>query len=154
MALTKIFTGMELGPEAIDANFKALDVSSPKILTNWSSDGISYKNGCSEKTDDPNTPKIQYRLMQLGDSNFLSITGWFNVAPLDSGQKIVAFTLPISIVSQVNKSRLAIGRELSNWAGFLTSYDLVTQTGDFFVSNAAAGHRDATGLMVNYGTWA
>ena len=154
MALTKIFTGMAQGPERINDNFKALDVSSPKILTNWSSDGITYKNGCSEKTDDPNTPKIRYRLIQLGDSKFLSIIGWFNVPALNSGQKIAAFTLPISIASQVNKSRLDIGRELANWAGFLNSYDFDAQTGDFFISNSAVGHRDATGLIVNYGTWA
>lgn len=154
MALTTIFTGMEKGPEAIDANFKAVDGNSPKILTDWTSDGITYKNGCSEKNDDPNTPKIRYRLVQLGDTKFLSIIGWFLVPALNSGQKIVGFTLPSNIVSQVNKPRLMIGRELNNWGGSLTSYDLDSGTGDFFVSNAAAGNRGATGLLVNYGTWA
>ena len=154
MTLTTIFTGMEKGPEAIDANFKAVDANSPTILTDWSSDGITYQNGCTERADTSDTGKIRYRLMQLGDSKFLSIIGWFDVPALTSGQRIVAFTLPISIVSQVNKYRIAIGREIVNWGGALTSYDLDTQTGNFYVSNAAAGDRSATGLMVNYGTWA
>ena len=45
MALTKIFTGMEQGPEKIDANFKALDVS-PDVLYGKAEDHGSGLNGC------------------------------------------------------------------------------------------------------------
>ena len=41
MALTKIFTGMELGPEAIDANFKEYFGAD----TGYQNTGITYANG-------------------------------------------------------------------------------------------------------------
>lgn len=53
MALTKIFTGMELGPEAIDANFKALMDVDNKYFGNDSgylTAGITYFNGAQVYT--------------------------------------------------------------------------------------------------------
>lgn len=151
MALQKITAGMEKGPEAIDANFKTLDENSPKILTGWSSEGISYKNGCTQNTDTPN--RIQYRIMQLGDSKILCITGKVNAPDLDANQKIVAFSLPANVVSQVNKFGLVIGSELNFWGDLLAGYTLNTQTGDFSISNESArgdGKIGKFGYMVNY----
>ena len=155
MALTSITTGMEKGPEAIDANFKTLDGSSPKIITDWSSDGISYKNGCTQNTDTPN--RIQYRIIKLGDSNFLSLVGWFNAPALNLNQAIVAFTLPVSVVSQVNKFGLVIGTELNSWGDLLAEYTLNTQTGDFSIRNKNSrgdGKAGADSYNVNYGIFA
>ena len=156
MALTTIFTGMEQGPEKIDTNFKTLDGSSPKILTDWTSDGISYKNGCTENTADlPN--RVQYRVIQLGDTKFLSIVGWFNAPALDFDQQIVAFTLPVNVVSQVSKFGMIIGRELNSWGDILLGYDLNRQTGDLTIHNQASrgdGKVGASGYVINYGLWA
>lgn len=152
--LTKIVTGMEKGPEAIDANFKTLDGNSPKILTDWSSDGISYKNGCTESTDTPN--RIQYRVIQLNDSKFLSIVGWYNAPALDFNQQIVAFTIPTNVVSQFNKFGFRTGQELNSWGDSLLGYDLNTQTGDVTIHNQSSregGKVDASGYRINYGIW-
>ncbi len=152
MALTKIVTGMEKGPEAIEQNFEALDGNSPKILTDWSSDGISYKNGCTQNVDTPN--RVQYRVIQLGDSKILLITGWFNAPALDFNQAIIAFTLPTNVVSQVNKFGLVTGTELNSWGDILFGYDLNRQTGDFSIRNKSSrgdGKVGASGYLVNYG---
>lgn len=155
MALTKIFTGMAQGPEAIDANFNTLDGSSTKIITDWSSDGISYKNGCTPNADTPN--RIQYRIVKLGDSKFLSIVGLFNTPDLDFNQTIVPFTLPANVVSQFNKYGLHLGQEHNSWGDLLVTYLLNVQTGDFSVHNQNSrgdGKSGAGGLSVNYGVLA
>lgn len=150
--LTKIVTGMEKGPEAIEQNFEILGGNSPKIITDWSSDGISYKNGCTQNPDTPN--RIQYRITKLGDSNLLSLIGWFNAPALDLNQTIVAFTLPTSVVSQVNKYGLLIGTDHNFWADLLVGYDLNRQTGDFSIHNESSrsdGKIGASGYLVDYG---
>ena len=70
MALTKIFTGMELGPEKIDANFKALEVTD----TGWSSDGVVYLNGFVADSIDP----IGYRVVKIGGLILFMLTGYIS----------------------------------------------------------------------------
>lgn len=152
MALTKIVTGMEKGPEAIEQNFEVLDENSPKIITDWSSDGISYKNGCTLITNTPDI--IQYRIIQLGDSKILCIAGWFNAPALNINQAIVAFNLPISVVSQFNKFGFVSGSEHNAWADTLVTYDLNRQTGDFSIHSKSAKATGANaGYFVNFGIW-
>jgi hypothetical protein len=153
MALQKITTGMEKGPEAIDANFKALDANSSKILTDWSSDGISYKNGCFSQS----VYKVKYRIIKLGDTNFLALEGWLDVPALDTNQTIVAFTLPANVVSQVDKLGLAIGENHSSYGDLLSDYSLHTDTGDFSIHNQNSrgdGKASAGGYKIEFGFWA
>lgn len=120
--------------------------------TDWSSDGISYKNGC---TPIANTlDGIKYRIIQLGDSKILCIAGWFNAPVLNTNQEIVAFNLPISVVSQFNKFGFVSGSEHSAWEDTLVTYDLNRQTGDFSIYSKSANATAAdAGYSVNFGLW-
>ncbi|MFC6170445.1 hypothetical protein [Loigolactobacillus jiayinensis] len=85
MTLTKIFSGMELGPEAIDANFKdnLLEISA------WTDAGMTYINGYSQHTIDmPNT--LKYRTIKLGGVLIeTQFGGFFDAPALKSTQGVV-----------------------------------------------------------------
>lgn len=85
MTLTKIVTGMEKGPEAIDANFKdnLLEISE------WTNAGMTYVNGYSQHTNDmPNT--LKYRTIKLGGVLIeTQFRGYINTPALKSTQGVV-----------------------------------------------------------------
>lgn len=87
MALTKIFTGMEKGPEMIDANFKdnLLEISA------WTDAGMTYVNGYSQNTKDmPNT--LEYRTIKLGGVLIeTQFCGYFVTPAIKSTQGVVEF---------------------------------------------------------------
>jgi hypothetical protein len=87
MALTKIVTGMEKGPEAIDANFTELAGT-----TDWSTSGISYLNGATGGDGD----LIRYRYTQMGSRKLYEITGYLGVS-LKPSQKLDVFKIPTNI---------------------------------------------------------
>jgi hypothetical protein len=70
MALTKIFTGMEKGPEAIDANFESVNTTD----SGWSSAGITYLNGFVADSSDP----IGYRVVKIGGLILFMLTGYIS----------------------------------------------------------------------------
>lgn len=118
--------------------------------TGWQTDGITYQNGCTQSTDA--SAVIQYRIIQLSDFKILWLTGLLGVPVLDTGQTIVAFTLPVTVASQFNKFGLTLGTEHSNWADELTGLGLNTETGDFSIhnKNSRSGTSDVTGFSINY----
>lgn len=69
MALTKIFTGMELGPEAIDANFKALMAGAAIGVETFGREVYTLSNGASFPNDDNRLTAMElgngYRIVQI-----------------------------------------------------------------------------------------
>lgn len=122
MTLTKIFTGMEKGPEAIDANFKALNITD----TGWSSAGVVYLNGFG------NTGKpFKYRITNLGGVVMLWISGYANDAAnkgLDIKNKTAIAKFPSAVVNYVNGSNYnnlsQVGKWVSNGANISIRLDL------------------------------
>ncbi|MGK4058640.1 hypothetical protein AB0Y04_02755 [Loigolactobacillus coryniformis] len=116
MALTKIFSGMEKGPEAIDANFKdnLLEISA------WTDAGITYVNGWAGNTGDkPNT--LKYRTINLGGVLIATeFAGYVKQPALASSQGVVeickipstimksAFTKNLSAVGYISTGQYAI----------------------------------------------
>ena len=107
MALTKIFTGMELGPEAIDKNFKdnLLEISA------WTDAGITYVNGWDGNTGDkPNT--LKYRTINLGGVLIATeFAGYVKQPALTSSQGTVEICkLPSTVMkSGFTKNLSAVG---------------------------------------------
>jgi hypothetical protein len=91
MELTKIFTGMENGPEAIQDNFNTIrnNISD----TGWTNTGMTYLNGAKANKDGG----IFYRRVSLfGVGYFVELRG-VAVAPSSAGSGYVV-QLPQSIV--------------------------------------------------------
>jgi len=125
MALTKIFTGMELGPEAIDANFKALEITD----TGWITDGIVYANGFVKDAVDP----FAYRIVKFGESGLINVYLAGNAnqgsgkVSLVNHQSVIAATFPTVVANYINGSnyhaKSVIGRYVPNWAGVTIRQD-------------------------------
>ena len=76
MELTKIFTGMENGPEAIQDNFKK--ISDNISDTGWRTDGVTFLNGSTPVADDPSTPFFNqpaYRVITIDKTNIILLHG-------------------------------------------------------------------------------
>lgn len=91
MELTKIFTGMENGPEAIQGNFNK--ISDNISDTGWTNTGMTYLNGAKANNDGG----LFYRRTSLfGVGYFVELRGVV-VAPSSAGSAYVV-QLPQSIV--------------------------------------------------------
>ncbi|MGK4059025.1 hypothetical protein AB0Y04_04735 [Loigolactobacillus coryniformis] len=117
MTLTKIFTGMEKGPEMIDKNFNdnLLEISS------WTDVGITYVNGFSEHTNDmANT--LKYRTIKLGGMLiYTEFSGYFNNPALNSSQGIINIcNLPSNILKSGFSRESNSEKNLANESGFLS----------------------------------
>ncbi|MGK4058273.1 hypothetical protein AB0Y04_00880 [Loigolactobacillus coryniformis] len=117
MTLTKIFTGMEKGPEMIDANFKdnLLEISG------WSNAGITYVNGFSQHTNDmPNT--LKYRTIKLGGILISTeFSGYFNNPALKSSQGVInVCNLPSNILKSSFSRESNSEKNLAKESGFLS----------------------------------
>lgn len=93
MALTNIFTGMDKGPEAIQANFDALN-SLATTKNDWTETGITYLNGFSRNGDVP----LKYATIDLGNSTrMVCVQGWIKSAQINWNSRVVGIKLPTSI---------------------------------------------------------
>lgn len=122
------------------------------VISDWSSDGITYKNGCTANTDTAN--RVQYNLVQVGPVKVLRVVGWVNVPKLAFDASVDAFALPTNITNQVNKYSLLIGSERNSWGDLLVAYSLNMSTGTFSIHNKNSrgdGSADASSYMVDYG---
>lgn len=127
MALTKIFTGMELGPEAIDANFKAVEITD----TGWVTDGIVYSNGFVKDAVDP----FAYRIIKYGTSGLINVylAGSANKGSTKLGlvnhKPVVAATFPRTVANYISGSnyhtKSVIGRYQLNYAGVTIRQDFL-----------------------------
>lgn len=89
MTLTTIFTGMEQGPEKIDANFKEIGGNLLEI-SSWTDAGMTYVNGYTKHTKDmANT--LKYRTIKLGGVLIeTQFAGWYDsTGSLKSTQGVV-----------------------------------------------------------------
>ena len=90
MALTKIFTGMENGPEKIDDNFSNLEteINLQEIKVNeWSSSGITLLNGAQYYSD---ADHVFYRTIQLtGQYQLVQLSGTLSNISLNTKGKAV-----------------------------------------------------------------
>lgn len=80
--LTRIFTGMESGPERINDNFDKLNIN----WTDWSSQGIVMFNGWHGT--------VKYRYIQLSDIKLVCLT--YNIFGDFNHEKRI-FQLPTSV---------------------------------------------------------
>lgn len=125
MDLTKIFSGMELGPEAIDANFKAVEITD----TGWITDGIVYANGFVKDAADP----FAYRIVKFGENGLINVylAGNANKGSAKLGlvnhQAVVAATFPSAVTNYITGSnyhnKSVIGRYQQNFAGVTIRQD-------------------------------
>lgn len=95
MALTNIFTGMEKGPEMIDANFTAV----AETDTGWVSDGITMLNGFLKDTGAP----VSYRILTFGPIKMLFVTGWVAGPEMSANSKVNICQLPAEATACVGK---------------------------------------------------
>lgn len=110
MTLTKIFSGMEKGPEAIDANFKALDITD----TGWQAAGITYLNGCAALVGN----NERYRVVQTGSFKLVYIDFAISIPALGYGAAVSAIQLPTSVPKrQIALSTLTTAgtQKLASW---------------------------------------
>lgn len=114
MALTKIFTGMEKGPEAIDANFKELDGDITD--SGWQTAGITYLNGCAALAGS----NEQYRVVQTGSFKLVYIDFSISVPALAYGTSVSAIQLP----NNVPVRQEALATPLYAGAQKLASWDI------------------------------
>lgn len=123
--LTKIVTGMEKGPEAIDANFKAVEITD----TGWITDGIVYANGFVKDAADP----FAYRIVKYGNSGLINVylAGNANKGSAKLGlvnhKAVVAATFPTIVADYIGGSnyhnKSVIGRYQQNFAGVTIRQD-------------------------------
>ena len=131
--LTKIVTGMEKGPEAIDTNFEALnaDALSNKITdTGWTSAGVVCINGFTSNPDDP----LQYRIIKFGSSG-LQIIQLSGIIAYFKVEKSVAkefAVLPNNVKALLDGTagycKSIIGREASSGGGTVVEFGLNSTT--------------------------
>lgn len=91
MALTKIVSGMEKGPEAIQANFDGITAT-----TDWTTTGISYLNGATGGDGD----MIRYRSTQIGARTLYEMTGYLGVN-LAASQSLDVLKIPTNIAANL-----------------------------------------------------
>ena len=91
--LTKIVTGMEKGPEAINANFDNIITD-----TGWTKSGVTLLNGFSIGTK-ADSWGMQYRTIEFGSGiKLFQLAGALNVPVMKSGQTTEALKLPVGIL--------------------------------------------------------
>lgn len=126
MALTKIFTGMEQGPEKIDANFKSVEV----IDSGWQRDGITFINGASASGDN-----YRYRVFQRESFGITVFSIGITMPSMNYGQTTNFVSLPAAMMSasvDMDFGNLVrTGRnQLAGW-GFSSNNLFITAFGDW-----------------------
>jgi hypothetical protein len=143
MALTSITTGMEKGPEAIDANFKALDANMITKI-DWTETGITYLNGFSRNSDIP----LKYAVVDLGNNTrMIGLTGWIKAGRLNWASSAVGIKIPTSIFKSGNYT-LSTEGTIFPWNDLLISYNMNKSTGEITFQNKA-GRNDT--IVINAG---
>lgn len=80
MDLTKIFSGMDKGPEAIQANFEKLNAASGSG-TEWSKAGLTSINGFGGDN-------LCWRKYKAGGLTILEFSGWCTTPTVKQGQAV------------------------------------------------------------------
>lgn len=80
MDLTKIFSGMDKGPEAIQANFEKLNAASGSG-TEWSKVGLISLNGFGGNN-------LCWRKYKAGGLTILEFSGWCTTPTVKQGQQV------------------------------------------------------------------
>nr|DAH38777.1 MAG TPA: baseplate protein [Caudoviricetes sp.] len=108
MDLTKIFSGMDKGPEAIQANFEKINSAVGDKVSSQSIQ-VTFINGFSGD--------ISMRIYQLGSNRITTIEGWFNTgnATLKGGTTTGIFKVPAGtdigmVFAWTNSSNMLNGR--------------------------------------------
>ena len=108
MDLTKIFSGMDKGPEAIQANFEKINSAVGDKVSSQSIQ-VTFINGFSGD--------ISMKTYQLGSSRITTIEGWFNTgnATLTGGTATEIFKVPANtdigmVFAWTNSSNMSNGR--------------------------------------------
>ena len=136
--LTKIVTGMEKGPEAINGNFVELDkdiAANAAVITN-SSDGIAYTNGCTVSTGNP----LHYIVYQIGTAKFVALKGQVNIPALDANKSVTGVTLPTSVTSGLSDT---VGSTSKMWSTTTLRISLDTSSHLSFSNFSQAGNISA-----------
>lgn len=89
--LTKIFTGMDKGPEAIMDNFNKLNIN----WTDWSNEGIVFQNGFQNY-------QTFYRYAQIGNAKLIELKVSVTLSSAPAGNSAIAFQVPSSIAPQMD----------------------------------------------------
>jgi hypothetical protein len=110
--LTKIFTGMTGGPEAIQGNFEKLNAAGA-VISEWTRTGMTNINGATDNTG----WLLQYRTIDIDGQRFLQFSGWIN-APKFNGSSQEVVQMPSNIFSGVTT--------LTSIGGFsLSGFDII-----------------------------
>lgn len=80
MDLTKIFSGMDKGPEAIQANFEKLNAASG-TGTEWIKAGLTPLNGFSGTN-------LCWRMYKAGGLTLIEFAGWCTTVAVKSNQSV------------------------------------------------------------------
>ena len=98
--LTKIVTGMEKGPEAIQGNFDTLNgaIGQAVSVTDWTDAGITYLNGMT-----PVSPALKYRTANFAGMHMVQFTGWITFPPFNANGTSEPLALPASLFNNSNK---------------------------------------------------
>jgi len=93
--LTKIVTGMEKGPEAIQGNFDTLNgaIGQAVSVTDWTNAGITYLNGTTSTY-----PKLKYRTANFAGMHMVQFAGWINFPPFTAAGTVEVLAVPASIL--------------------------------------------------------
>lgn len=126
MALTKIFTGMEKGPEMIDANFKSVELAD----SGWQTAGITFINGASASGNNN-----RYRVFQHESFGITVFNIGITMPSMTYGQTTNFVSLPAAMMSASAELDLGnlvrTGRnQLAGW-GFSSNNLFITAFGDW-----------------------
>ena len=136
MTLTKIFSAMEKGPEAIDANFKALEqlasLSEVQKATTHT-DGITFVNGATSSD-------AHYTVAVFGKLKIVHFDGGFKGIDIRGSGASGFAKIPASVLSGTFLS--AMGTVHHNGMGGYVDVSVNTLTGDLTVTAIAASGGD------------
>lgn len=133
MALTSITTGMEKGPEAIDANFKALEQLAAVQKATTHTDGITLVNGATSSD-------AHYTVAVFGKLKIVHFDGGFKGIDIRGSGATGFAKIPASVVSGTFLSTM--GTVHHNGMGGYVDVSVNTQTGDLTVTAIAASGGD------------
>lgn len=127
--LTKIVTGMEKGPEAIDANFEALNKDSI-VKTPWSNTGVTMLNGFAPA----NSEGMIWNTVKFGETTLLTIKGSINYPALTKGQALPCLQIPTSVFP-VNGDFAFLQNTVLLWGDQIMALNFDSATGKVTFTN-------------------
>ncbi|ANK66600.1 hypothetical protein [Loigolactobacillus backii] len=140
MTLTKIFSGMEKWSEAINDNFQQIITKVP-----WTSDGIVYKNGWTQFTDN----ELVYTYGSFGANNFIAVGGQISYPNIPASQfSVTPFALPISVFN--GQKNWAVSPVIANFDGNLYRPFPDTSTGDINLRRTTNTALTANTMVINF----